>query len=251
MNKQITAIIPSRYHSTRFPGKPLANIKGKSMIQRVYEQAAKAGSINQVLVATDHKKIYDHVLAFGGHVVMTSHDHKNGTERCFEAWRISRSGSSSKGKPDDFIVNIQGDEPFIKPKQIETLISTLNKPTIEIATLAKKIDNDQELFDPHIVKVIFDKDFNAIYFSRQTIPYLKGIPESKWLHEHSFYKHIGIYAYRSDILEKITKLPPSPLEQSESLEQLRWIENGYKIKVAITEIDSIGIDTKEDIIRIS
>lgn len=220
------------------------------MIQRVYEQATKAGSINQVLVATDHKKIYDHVLAFGGNVVMTSHDHKNGTERCFEAWQISGSsrGSSSKEKPDDFIVNIQGDEPFIKPKQIETLISTLNKRNIEIATLIKKIDNTEELFDPHIVKVIFDKDYNAIYFSRQAIPYLKGIPESKWLHEHSFYKHIGIYAYRSDILEKITKLPPSPLEQSESLEQLRWIENGYKIKVVITKLDSVSIDTKEDII---
>lgn len=236
---KIIGIIPARYASTRFPQKALADIAGKSMIQRVYEQAKKANCLVDVIVATDHSAIFNHVQSFGGKVIMTSESHTSGTDRCAEV--IKKLNSSL-----DFIINIQGDEPFIQPTQIDRLGNALKKDT-ELATLAIQLQDEKSLFSPHVVKVIFTKDQKAIYFSRHPIPYIRNEEEKKWITSFAFYKHIGIYAYRSDILEKITKLPSSSLEKAESLEQLRWIENGFKIQVITTDIDSYGIDTPEDL----
>lgn len=236
---KILGIIPARYESSRFPGKPLANIAGKSMIQRVYEQSSKVPAFTKVLVATDHKEIYEHVLAFGGNAVITSPAHPTGTDRCYEALH-------KEDKYYEFVVNIQGDEPFVAPKQIELLVSVLN-PAVELATLVKKIDREEELNDPNEAKVVINKNMEGIYFSRSPIPYQKDTPRSEWVYKHTCYKHVGIYAYRSDVLDSITKLPVSALEKAESLEQLRWIENGYAIKVAITDVDSMCIDSPEDI----
>jgi 3-deoxy-manno-octulosonate cytidylyltransferase (CMP-KDO synthetase) len=238
---KILGVIPARYASTRFPAKALADIKGKSMVQRVYEQASKARVLTKVVVATDHEKIYDHVKEFG-EVMMTSEKHQSGTDRCFEVCEKIKENY-------DFVINIQGDEPFIMPEQIELLASCLS-PEVELATLVKKITDKETLFNPNTPKVIFNKQQEAIYFSRQTIPYLRGIPADEWLKERDFFKHIGIYAYRSDLLKKITSLPVSSLEKSEALEQLRWLENGFRVKIAITEYESFGIDTPEDLIKI-
>jgi 3-deoxy-manno-octulosonate cytidylyltransferase (CMP-KDO synthetase) len=236
---KILGIIPARYASTRFPAKALADIQGKSMVRRVYEQALKASSLSRVVIATDHEKIYEHVKEFG-EAVMTSAGHESGTDRCFETLQ-------KMGQPFDYVINIQGDEPFIMPEQIDLLAGCLKSSEVQIATLIKKIIDSETLFNPNTPKVIFNKNFEAIYFSRQMIPHLRGVKQESWLASHDFYKHIGIYAYRTDILEKITKLPVSELEKSEALEQLRWIENGYKIQVAITEYETIGIDTPEDL----
>ena len=234
-------IIPARYASTRFPGKPLAIIDGKTMIERVYLQAKKA--LEDVVVATDDARIFDAVHAFGGNVVMTSENHKSGTDRCYEAYL-------RYGKKTDVVINIQGDEPFIQPEQIEALKSCF--PT-EIATLVKPYtatDTLQDLLNENTPKVVFSEESgNALYFSRSVVPYLRGIPQEQWLSKHQFYKHLGMYAYRTDILEQITRLSQGTLEKAESLEQLRWLENGFKIKVAITHIQSIGIDTPADLIR--
>jgi 3-deoxy-manno-octulosonate cytidylyltransferase (CMP-KDO synthetase) len=235
----IAGIIPARYASSRFPGKPLVEIEGISMIQRVYIQAQKCSKLNTVFVATDDNRIYDHVTNFGGNVIMTSENHTTGTDRCYEAYL-------NLNTPFDYILNIQGDEPFIQPEQINFLADLLDGTT-EIATLVKKIEDDETLFNENTPKVILNKFSEAIYFSRQTIPFLRGVEKHNWLASNTFYKHIGIYGYRTDILEKITKLKPSALETAESLEQLRWIENSYKIKVAITPYDSIGIDTPADL----
>ena len=239
----ILGIIPARYASTRFPAKALADINGKSMIQRVYEQALKANSLQKVVVATDHEKIFSHVQSFGGNVVMTAEDHQSGTDRCFEAFQ-------KLNESFDFVINIQGDEPFIQPQQINLLAGCLDNKEVELATLIKKISDLETLFNANTPKVIFNKNQEAIYFSRETIPHIRGVKKEDWLLKHSFYKHIGIYAYRTDILEKITSMNPSSLEKSESLEQLRWIENGLKIKVAITEYESQGIDTPEDLEKV-
>jgi 3-deoxy-manno-octulosonate cytidylyltransferase (CMP-KDO synthetase) len=239
----ILGIIPARYASTRFPAKPLVDIKGKSMIRRVYEQASKASALTKVVVATDHEKIFHHVEAFG-EVIMTNPEHISGTDRCFEALQKLK-------KEYDYVINIQGDEPFILPEQINLLASCLKSSDTELATLVKKITDKESLFNPNTPKVIFNKNNEAIYFSRQTIPYLRGIPPEEWLNKKDFYKHIGIYAYRTDILKKITMLKASDLEKAESLEQLRWLENGFKIKIAITEYESIGIDTPEDLKKIN
>ena len=238
----ILGIIPARYASTRFPAKALADINGKSMIQRVYEQASKSSSLKKIIVATDHALIFDHVKKFQGEVVMTSESHQSGTDRCFEA--LQKTDGSF-----DYVINIQGDEPFIQPDQIDLLASCLDEKA-ELATLVKKITDQETLFNPDTPKVIFNKNKEAVYFSRQTIPHLRGVKNEDWLHHHEFYKHIGIYAYRTDILSKITLLPVSTLEKAEALEQLRWIENGYKIKIAITEYESYGIDTPEDLQRV-
>jgi len=238
----IIGIIPARYASTRFPAKPLVEIGGKSMIRRVYEQAGKAKLLSQVVVATDNKEIFDHVKSFGGNVVMTREEHPSGTDRCFEALE------KTSGK-FDFVINIQGDEPFIHPEQIDLLASALNKET-ELATLVKKIEDKETLFNPNTPKVIFNKNKEAIYFSRQTIPYIRGAEPEQWLSKAEFYKHIGIYAYRSDILKAITSLETGSLEKSESLEQLRWLENGFKIKVEITTYESVGIDVPADLEKI-
>ena len=249
MNK-ILGVIPARYASTRFPAKSLVNIGGKSMIQRVYEQAMKANSLAKVVVATDDERIFNHVLSFGGEVVMTSIKHPSGTDRCFETFQIvSRSERKKQGKlyrKYDYVINIQGDEPFIHPEQIDILASCLTEKT-ELATLVKRIEDESTLFNPNTPKVVFDNNYEAIYFTRQTVPYLRGIEKEKWLDAHDYFKHIGIYAYRVDILKKITKLPMALLERVEALEQLRWLANGYKIKIAETPYDSFGIDVPSDL----
>jgi 3-deoxy-manno-octulosonate cytidylyltransferase (CMP-KDO synthetase) len=236
---RILGVIPARYASTRFPAKPLVDIAGKSMIQRVYEQVKKASGISAVVVATDNTIIFDHVKNFGGDVCMTKESHVSGTDRCFEALSIQKDIY-------DYVINIQGDEPFIQPSQIELLASRLNGKT-EIATLIKAIDNATQLFNPNLVKVVISKLNEALYFSRATIPHLRNIPEAEWLTKHTFYKHIGMYAYRADILQQLTILPVSSLEKAESLEQLRWLENGFKIMVAETTEETVGIDTPEDL----
>ncbi len=235
---KILGIIPARFASTRFPGKPLIDIDGKTMIRRVWEQARKS-ALDEVVIATDHKEIYDHVTGFGGQARMTKESHVSGTDRCYEAMELL-------GKPFDYVINIQGDEPFIDPEQINLLISALDGKT-EIATLVKRITDAETLFNPNIVKVVVAATGDALYFSRATIPYLRNTPKEDWLSSHTFYKHIGMYAYRSDILQAITKLPVATLESAESLEQLRWLTHGYKIKVAETNIETIGIDTPADI----
>jgi 3-deoxy-manno-octulosonate cytidylyltransferase (CMP-KDO synthetase) len=236
---KILGVIPARYASTRFPGKPLADIAGKSMIERVYREVMKSTMLSRVLVATDHPAIFNHVKSFGGKVFMTSESHPSGTDRCFETL-------SSQEEKFDYVINIQGDEPFIAPEQIDLLAQLLDGKT-ELATLIKKIDREDELFNPNVVKVVKDDFDEAIYFSRSPIPHVRNTPQQEWLAHHSFFKHIGMYAYRHDILAKITKLEISSLERTESLEQLRWIENGYSIKVAETTLETMGIDTPEDL----
>ena len=239
---KIIGIIPSRYASTRFPAKSLAVIKGKSMIQRVYEQAQQSSALNDVVVATDHAEIFDHVKAFGGLVCMTKSTHVSGTDRCHEALLLQR-------KKYDYVINIQGDEPFIQPDQIDLLAGMLDGLT-EIATLSKSITSQEQLFNPNVVKVVMNDMMEALYFSRSPIPHIRNTPEKDWLSKHTFYKHIGMYAYRSDILERLTRLSVSSLEKAESLEQLRWLENGFKIRVAETTTETHGIDTPEDLQKI-
>jgi 3-deoxy-manno-octulosonate cytidylyltransferase (CMP-KDO synthetase) len=232
-------IIPARYESTRFPGKPLAIINNKPMIQWVYENASLA--LSEVYVATDDIRIFKAVEAFGGKVVKTLPTHQSGTDRCAEA-----AQKLSDSLQFDVVVNIQGDEPFIKPEQIELLKSCFNTDA-EIATLIKKIDSSEELFNPNRPKVVIAENKNAIYFSRSPIPFIRGAEEKDWTSKNSFWAHIGMYAFKADVLQKITKLKHGKLELSESLEQLRWLENGYKIKTAETTTQSIGIDTPEDL----
>ena len=213
------------------------------MIQRVYEQASKAARLSQVIVATDDQRIMDHVLGFGGQAVMTSENHQSGTDRCFEAL------AKTEGMYD-YVINIQGDEPFISPEPIDRLADELNG-SIELATLVKIIDNDDILFNVNVPKAVLNKRNEILYFSRQTIPYIRNREQDQWLENHTFYKHIGIYAYRSDVLAELTKLPVSSLEKAEALEQLRWLENGYSIKAVITSDDSHGVDTPDDLDRVS
>lgn len=238
-------IIPARYASTRFPGKPLAMLGDKPMIQRVYEQARKA--LDEVVVATDDERIYQAVEQFGGRAIMTRKDHKCGTDRCLEAYDRSASGVNKDDK-ETVIINIQGDEPFIQPEQIEAIKACF--PT-EIATLVKpftEADGLAALENPNTPKVVFSRETgNALLFSRSVIPYLRGIDREDWLKQKKHYKHIGMYAYRADILREITQLPQTEAELAESLEQLRWLENGYQIRVAETNVQSIGIDTPEDL----
>jgi 3-deoxy-manno-octulosonate cytidylyltransferase (CMP-KDO synthetase) len=236
---KILGIIPARYASTRFPGKPLVDIAGKSMIQRVYEQAKKCIHLAEVTVATDDDRIFEHVHHFGGKAVMTSPDHQSGTDRCAEV--------AEKYAEYNVIINIQGDEPYIDPEQISKLISCFNDAGTQIATLIKKISTNEELHNINSPKVILNKHSEAIYFSRSPLPHVRGQEPQNWLQHFTYFKHIGIYGYRGDILQQITKLPVSSLEKAESLEQLRWIENSYKIKVAETEIETISIDTPDDL----
>ncbi len=238
-------IIPARYASTRFSGKPLVDIGGKIMIRRVYEQAKKALDI--VYVATDDKRIQKAVESFGGNVVMTSKRHKSGTDRIAEAVDLISAETNEKY---DVIINIQGDEPFIYPEQIESVKKCFKLKRTQIATLAKPINNSKDIFDVNKPKLILNHKNEAIYFSRSPIPFVRSAKQKDWITKHKFYKHIGLYGYRYDILKQITKLKPSILEIAESLEQLRWIENGYKIKVEETEYESLGIDTRKDLKRI-
>ncbi|MBP3483028.1 MAG: 3-deoxy-manno-octulosonate cytidylyltransferase [Alistipes sp.] len=241
------AIIPARYASTRFPAKPLAVLGGKPVIQRVYEQVA--GVLDDAVVATDDERIYDAVRAFGGKVEMTSPDHKSGTDRCREAYdKIC----AREGVAYDVVVNVQGDEPFIRASQIEALKRCFDNPSTDIATLVKPFaesDGLAALENPNSPKVVLDAESHAVYFSRSVIPYLRGVDRSEWLAKHTFYKHIGMYAFRADVLREVTSLPQSTLEKAESLEQLRWLENGYEIGVGISDVETIGIDTPEDLQR--
>ncbi len=238
---KIVGIIPARYASTRFPAKPLADIGGQSMIERVYHQACKCKSLDRVMVATDHKKIYNHVKNKGVEVYMTAPNHPSGTDRCFEALTLAK-------KKFDYVINIQGDEPFIAPVQIDLLASILDGE-VQLATLKKKILDPSDLENSNIVKVITNSKNEAIYFSRSALPHLRNVPMPLWLAHHNYFKHIGLYAYRADVLRKIVHLPLSSLEKAESLEQLRWIENGYRIRVMQTEQETISIDTPEDLSR--
>ncbi len=235
-------IIPARYASTRFPGKPLANIKGKAMIQRVYERAVKV--IDNVVVATDDERILNLIRSNGGKAVMTSVDHQSGTDRCSEALILYQE---LVGKTFDIVINIQGDEPFIKPDQIELLKSCFIDSTVDIATLIKVIGEKSVIYDPNRPKVVVNNKMEALYFSRSPIPFVRGEEENNWIDKHKFYQHIGMYAYRSEVLKKITRLESSSLEKAESLEQLRWLENGLKIKTAVTKFESYGIDTPKDL----
>lgn len=236
-------IIPARYASTRFPGKPLKLLGGKTIIQRVYEQVSNA--LNDVFVATDDERIEAAVKAFGGKVIMTSASHQSGTDRCYEAY-------TKIGGDFDVIINIQGDEPFIQQEQLETVKACFDDETTQIATLVKpftEADGLKALENPSSPKVVVDAQMHALYFSRSVIPYLRNVPREEWLSVHTYYKHIGLYAYRAEVLKQITSIPQSALEKAESLEQLRWLENGYTIKVGVCQVETIGIDTPEDLVK--
>jgi len=241
---RFVCIIPARYSSTRFPGKPLVDIGGKTMIQRVYEQASKV--LADVYVATDDQRIFDTVLAFGGKAIMTSDQHKSGTDRCYEAFTKLEEWF-------DVVINVQGDEPFIQPEQIIELQKCFAEPETQIATLAKKItekDGIQFLNNPNNPKLVINSRNEAMYFSRSVIPYIRGSETKDWISRHDYLKHVGIYAYRADILHELTVLKQSPLEISESLEQLSWLENGYRIIVWLTDAETVGIDTPEDLEKV-
>ena len=234
------AVIPARYASTRFPGKPLAVLGGKTVIQRVYEQAVSV--LPEAYVATDDERIFQAVKAFGGRAVMTRADHKSGTDRIEEAVEKIATGA-------DVIINIQGDEPFIQPSQIETLMQLFDDPATQIGTLGKRFETIDAVRNPNSPKIVTDRRGFALYFSRSVIPYIRGIEADEWLTHYPFLKHLGIYAYRREVLAEVTRLPQSALEKAESLEQLRWLENGYRIRVGITDVETVGIDTPEDLAR--
>ncbi|MCB0756032.1 MAG: 3-deoxy-manno-octulosonate cytidylyltransferase [Flavobacteriales bacterium] len=238
----IVGIIPSRYASTRFPAKPLVGIEGKTMIQRVYEQASKAHKLSRVIVATDDQRIFDHVKEFGGDVMMTSPEHQTGTDRCAEVLAQLTNV--------DVVINIQGDEPFIDPEQIDQVAELFERAETQIGSLVKEIEDEEDLFSDTVVKVVRSKTDQAIYFSRAAIPFIKGVEKKEWMKSATYYKHIGIYGYRATVLESISKLPQTNLEKSESLEQLRWLENGYTIQLAETEHESNSVDTPEDLDRL-
>lgn len=236
-------IIPARYASSRFPGKPLIDIAGKSMIRRVYERASSAGSLDEVFVATDDHRIFVHVEEFGGKAIMTSPDHQSGTDRIFEAASKLRTRS-------DIILNIQGDEPFIEPAQIDSLVAIFVNPAIRIGTLVKRISDGNELFNPNVVKAVVSASGKALYFSRATVPFIRGTSNDAWLGQHTFFKHIGIYCFRTEALETVCQLKTSLLEKAESLEQLRWLENGIDIHCVETFFDNIAIDTPADLEKV-
>ena len=235
-----TAIIPARYASTRFPGKPLALLGNKPVIQHVYEQATSV--LDEVWVATDDDRIREAVEKFGGRVVMTRADHKSGTDRIEEA-------AEKTGTQADVVINIQGDEPFVQPSQIKTLMQLFDNADTQIGTLGKHFENIEAVNNPNSPKIVTDKQGFALYFSRSVIPYIRGAQDNEWLSHFPFLKHLGLYAYRREVLHEITQLPQSSLEIAESLEQLRWLENGYRIRVGLTDVETIGIDTPEDLQR--
>ena len=234
------AIIPARYASTRFPGKPLALLGGKTVIQRVYEQAARV--VDEVCVATDDDHILQAVEQFGGKAVMTRSDHKSGTDRINEA-------AQKLSTQADVIINIQGDEPFIQPRQIETLCQLFDAPETQIGTLGKRFETMEAATSPNSPKIVTDLRGYALYFSRSVIPFVRGVEQTAWLQHFPLLKHLGVYAYRREVLAEITRLPQSPLELAESLEQLRWLQNGYRIRVGETDMETVGIDTPDDLVR--
>jgi 3-deoxy-manno-octulosonate cytidylyltransferase (CMP-KDO synthetase) len=283
---KILGVIPARYASTRFPGKPLVDINGKSMIQRVYEQAKKCKSLAHVVVATDDERIFDHVTAFGGEAMMTAATHQSGTDRCAEVVEKLNFAIQTQDLDSDeaivfnkitpkregiftAIINIQGDEPFIQPAQIEKVADILRgsflikneelkiensdataaqTSSFDIATLAKRIDNQVDIENSNVVKAVFGESGRALYFSRSPIPFLRNVDKKEWSKSGQFFKHIGLYGYKTSVLLDLARLSPSNLEQLESLEQLRWLENGYAIGIAETDLETIGIDTPEDLV---
>lgn len=234
------AVIPARYASTRFPGKPLAMLGGKSVIQRVYQQAISV--LPEAYVATDDERIFQSVEQFGGRAVMTRSDHKSGTDRIQEA--VKHIGTDA-----DVIINIQGDEPFVQASQLQTLMQLFDDPTTQIGTLGKRFESMEAVQNPNSPKIVCDQRGFALYFSRSVIPFVRGKDSSEWLDHYPYLKHLGLYAYRREVLQEVTQLPQSPLEKAESLEQLRWLENGYRIRVGLTDIETVGIDTPEDLER--
>lgn len=237
------AIIPARYASTRFPGKPLVEINGKPMVQHVYEKAVNSNLFQKVIVATDNEEIQKVVVDFGGEVAMTNPNHQSGTDRCGEV-------IEQLNKSFDVVVNIQGDEPFIHQSQLEQLVALFKETPAQIGTLKKELSNSEDVFNPNVVKVVSALDKRALYFSRNPIPFVRDVEQANWLSNQKFYKHLGLYGYRSEVLKELVKLEPSRLEKSESLEQLRWLENGYQIFISETQHESIGIDTPEDLEKI-
>ena len=235
------AIIPARYNSTRFPGKPLADMAGKTMIQRVYERVASTEEIDDVVVATDDGRIYDHVLSFGGQVKMTREDHQSGTDRVAEVAKLFPQAK--------VIVNVQGDEPFVDPRQIAAVVAPFENVQVAITTLARPITEEGDMFSPNVVKVVRNYYGEALYFSRHAIPYLRDVPIGLWIDKKKHLQHLGLYAYRAEILQQLTTLPKGELEGDESLEQLRWLHAGYIIYVGLTDLPAIGIDTPEDLMR--
>jgi 3-deoxy-manno-octulosonate cytidylyltransferase (CMP-KDO synthetase) len=235
-----TAIIPARYASTRFPGKPLAVLGGKTVIQRVYEQVKNV--LSEVYVATDDQRIFEQVESFGGKAVMTRPDHQSGTDRIQEA--VEKTGTQA-----DVIINVQGDEPFIQPSQIQTLMQLFDDPSTQIGTLGKPFESIEAVENPNSPKIVTDNRSFALYFSRSIIPFIRGKERNDWFGEYPFLKHLGVYAYRREVLAEVTKLPQSSLEKTESLEQLRWLQNGYRIRVGLTDVETVGIDTPEDLQR--
>jgi len=235
-----TAIIPARYASTRFPGKPLAVLGGKTVIQRVYEQVSKV--LGEVYVATDDERIYQCVESFGGKAVMTRPDHQSGTDRIQEA--VEKTVTQA-----DIIINVQGDEPFVQPSQIKTLMQLFDDPSTQIGTLGKPFESIEAVENPNSPKIVTDNRGFALYFSRSVIPFIRGKERQDWFGEYPFLKHLGVYAYRREVLAEVTKLPQSSLEKAESLEQLRWLQNGYRIRVGLTDVETVGIDTPEDLQR--
>lgn len=236
---RVLGIIPSRYGSSRFPGKPLVDLMGKSMIQRVYEQAKKCTAFDTIVVATDDDRIFDHVKSFGGEVVITSTEHESGTVRCGE---VLNSFSDY-----DIVVNIQGDEPLIRPEQLQLLVDLFSDESVEIGTLVKEIKQEADVRNPNRIKVVLDEKGNGIYFSRSPIPHVANTPHSAWLEKNTFFKHIGIYAWRKNTLTALLNLPACPLEKIESLEQLRWLYYGFKIRTVETTIETPNIDAPEDV----
>ena len=233
-------IIPARYASSRFPGKPLAMLGGKMVIERVVEQVSSI--LDNVYVATDDQRIYDAVTGFGGRAIMTRTDHQSGTDRIREAYE-------KIGENFDVIINIQGDEPFIQRSQIKTVMDCFNDENTQIAPLGKLFTTMEAVRNPNSPKIVIDNNGYAMYFSRSVIPFVRNVDEKEWINKYPFMKHIGLYAYRSNVLKEITELPQSSLELAESLEQLRWLQNGYKIKVGTTDVETVGIDTPDDLKR--
>ncbi len=240
------AIIPARYASTRFPGKPLVSILGKPMIQWVYERTS--AHFADTWVATDDKRIFEAVTSFGGRVVMTSDSHKSGTDRIAEALETIERLSGAKY---DVVINVQGDEPLIATDHLSTIASLFDDDSTQIGTLVKPFADDEDIFNPNTPKVVLSADNRALYFSRSVIPYIRGAESCDWQSRHTYYKHIGMYAYRADVLRQITRLPQSSLELAESLEQLRWLENGYTVRVGITNVETVSIDTPEDLEKLN
>jgi 3-deoxy-manno-octulosonate cytidylyltransferase (CMP-KDO synthetase) len=240
--KKVVAVIPARYASTRYPGKPLVDLGGKTMIQRTYERVATVKGWDQIIIATDDERIFKVAQSFGATVMMTSASHVSGTDRCAEVL-------ANLGDGIDYIVNIQGDEPYIEPQQLIEITNAMDS-NAPILTLVKQITTIDTLFNPNCPKVVLDKNNQALYFSRHAIPYMRGLPQEDWLTHHRYFKHIGLYAYRTDILMSISQLPASDLETSEALEQLRWLQNGFPIQAVETQFETIGIDSPEDLEKI-